>query len=238
LTALKNHILNSPALSDEDIATHNATIYAYRSLFGNSSDVIAAAFNLVQTYDTTGGFGPLWINQGLPKRDALVDDIHWTMYNVMENIVDNTYTNENVVEYAELIDGYKFACSAKFPGSVDAPSEIVTHTATINASYLDTAGWERQGDDLPARKPTGTYVAPGTIVTVNVPQSLVDSGCKIRVGAHSWVLSNRPWIKRLDRSTILYDIDSTEVKVASPLGGGIYIEGASLRQCPPHQLES
>ena len=31
-------------------------------------------------------------------------------------------------------------------------------------------------------------------------------------------------IRRLDRSSLLYGIDSTETRVASPLGGGIYIE--------------
>jgi len=46
----------------------------------------------------------------------------------------------------------------------------------------------------------------------------------IRVGAHSWDLSRRNEIRRLERSTIIYQIDSTEVKISSPLGGGIYIE--------------
>ena len=42
--------------------------------------------------------------------------------------------------------------------------------------------------------------------------------------ANSWDFSNKPTIKRLDRSSLVYSIDSTQVKVASPLGGGIYIE--------------
>jgi hypothetical protein len=223
LTALENHILGTPSLSSSQIAAHKATIDTHKSLFGSSYDVMVAAFDLVETYDTSGP-GPLWVNQVLPDRSSVVDDIHWTVYNVMQAIVDNIYTNENVVLYEGLLDGYKFGSSAHFPGSVDPPSPIVTHTATINASYPDTVGWERQGDTLAARKPTGTYLAPGSIATVTVPPALVNSGYRIRVGAHSWDMSHRTYIRRLDRCTIEYQIDSTQVKVANPLGGGIYIE--------------
>ena len=57
-----------------------------------------------------------------------------------------------------------------------------------------------------------------------MPASLVGKGLKIRVGAHSWDHSNRPTLKRLDRCTLLYDIDAATTEIASPLGGGIYIE--------------
>jgi len=57
-----------------------------------------------------------------------------------------------------------------------------------------------------------------------VPASLVGKGYKIRVGAHSWDMSNRPSVRRLDRCTILYSINSLNTTVANPLGGGIYIE--------------
>ena len=77
---------------------------------------------------------------------------------------------------------------------------------------------------VPARKPTGTYLAPGTIATVTVPAALVNQNFQIRVGAHSWDNSNRDTIRRLDRSSLLYNIKSVTTKIASPLGGGIYIE--------------
>ena len=49
-------------------------------------------------------------------------------------------------------------------------------------------------------------------------------GLQVRVGAHSWDLSGRRPVKRLDRATLLYRINATTIKVASPYGGGIYIE--------------
>jgi len=57
-----------------------------------------------------------------------------------------------------------------------------------------------------------------------VPSALVGQGYQVRVGAHSWDLSGRAPVKRLERATILYGLDATSIKVASPYGGGIYIE--------------
>ena len=41
---------------------------------------------------------------------------------------------------------------------------------------------------------------------------------------HSWDVSAKPAVKRLDRVSLVYPIDATETRVANPLGGGIYIE--------------
>jgi len=224
LTGLMNHVLGSPTLDEAAIAAHKATIDTNKTLFKSSYEVMVAAFDLVQTYDTTSGFGPLWIEAQPPSRDKFDEKLESTMYFVMQYIMDYTYSNANLAQNEALLDGFKFDCSKVFPGAVAPPSSVVTHTATINASYPVTAGWERLGDTLPARKPTGTYLAPGSVATVTVPSALVNSGYRVRVGAHSWDNANRTPNKRLERSSIEYQIDSTTIKVANPLGGGIYIE--------------
>jgi hypothetical protein len=225
LTALKNHILSSPTLSPSEIAAHKATIDANKSLFGSSSDVMTAGFDLVETYETTPGFGPLWINTGNFSRSGASDDIHWTMYWVMQYIMDETYTSANISSHEILIDGFKFESSSYFPGEADPPVDPeATHTVSIDGTYLDMWGHEIMHEDRPARRPTGTYLAPGSIATITVPSSIVGRGYQVRVGCHSWDHSNRPTCKRLDRSSLVYTITSTETKVASPLGGGIYIE--------------
>jgi hypothetical protein len=61
-------------------------------------------------------------------------------------------------------------------------------------------------------------------VTITVPQALVGKGYNVRIGAHSWDLEAKSTIKRLDRVSLVYSIDSVETVVANPLGGGIYIE--------------
>jgi hypothetical protein len=225
LTALKDHIEGTTPLTATEIAAHKATIDLNSQYMGDNATVIAASFDMVAAYDNTPGYGPLWINQGNFTRDSAPDDIHWTTYWVMQYIMDDTYTTANISSHEVLLDGFKFECSAHFPGAVDPPANPeVTYTATIDGTYLDMWGHDVMHEERPARKPTGTYLAPGSIVTVTVPSSIVGKGYQVRVGAHSWDNSNRPKCRRLDRSSLVYSIDSTVVKVASPLGGGIYIE--------------
>ena len=220
IAALKGHINGTAALTDKQIESHKLTIDSDKEIFGYNDAIIKACFDLVATYDDK--IGPLWVARGDFNRKALVNDIHWTVYNVMQDIMDRTYTQQNILRYAELIKGFTFKCSDYFPGKVAPPAnQRLAYTVKINGSYPKTFGRTEDGF---ARRPTGAYLAPGTIATVTVPKSLVGKGYLVRVDSHSWDFSNRPNIKRLDRSSLAYSINSTEVKVASPLGGGIYIE--------------
>jgi len=223
LAALKSHIDGTAPLDAGQIETHKLTIDANKEIVGDNDTIIAACFDLVAAYDSV--IGPLWIARGDFRRSDVVNDIDWTIYNVMQYIMDEAYTANNLLLYEELFDGFKFGSSAHFPGAVEPPADPgLTHTVTINGSYLKTFGHMTMYTTSPARKPTGTYLAPGTIAMVTVPSSIARKGYTIRVGAHSWDNSNRPNIKRLDRSSLVYSINSTHVRVASPLGGGIYIE--------------
>ncbi|MHC4740453.1 MAG: M60 family metallopeptidase, partial [Planctomycetota bacterium] len=225
LIALRDHITGVAPLNASEIEAHKATIDTLAGFIGSHSSVIAASFDLVETYDTTPGFGPLWINTGNFNRDTAPDDIHWTMYWVMQYIMDYTYTGANVLTYDYLFEGFEFETSDYFPGYAPAPLDPdLIHTATIDGTYLDMWGHEIMHEDRPAVKPTGTYVAPGATAMIMVPSSIVGNGYTVKVGAHSWDHSNRPTCKRLDRVSLVYSIDSTVLEVASPLGGGIYIE--------------
>ncbi|NNM28514.1 MAG: hypothetical protein HKO57_03275, partial [Akkermansiaceae bacterium] len=160
-------------------------------------------------------------------RSSAAPDIHWAVYLVMQSIMDDIYQADVLAAHEGILDGFLFGSAANFPGSVAPPADPNnTHTATISGSYADTFGRNTQGDGPGtfARKPTGTYLAPGTIATVTVPAPLVDAGYKVRVGCHSWDFSNRPSIKRLDRISATYPITGLQTRVANPHGGGIYIE--------------
>ena len=92
--------------------------------------------------------------------------------------MDLAYTKQNILSYKDLFDRFKFGSSADFPGAVEPPADPeATHTVTINASFLKTFGRDTMGWLLPARKPTGTYLAPGSIATITVPSSLPQNGC-------------------------------------------------------------
>ena len=160
------------------------------------------------------------------------------MFHVMQNIMDNTYTAANIQAYGAkngVLNGYKFGSAECFPGHVEPPSNPnTTYSVSIDGSFLDTYGrdtmhWTPEMSDPPrqesaARKATGTYLAPGSVATITVPESIVNQGYVVRVCGNSWDFSNKNPVDRLDRVSLTYAIDSTEVKVASPLGGNIYIE--------------
>jgi len=228
LTRLKGHIEGTLTLTDTQIADHKATIDANKTYLGSSEIVMTTAFDLVETYDAING--PLWVNgsqmAGEFDRNTVTDDIHWTTFNVMQHIMDYTYTNANLAAYEALLGAFKYGSAEDFPGHVDPPSDPnIVHTATISASFKKSFGHDTfHWADVPARKPTGTYLAPGTVATITVPPSIVGNGYQVRIGAHSWDLSGKSRVLRLDRVSLLYDIDSTQVKVSSPLGGGIYID--------------
>jgi hypothetical protein len=227
ISALKNHILGTTVLTATQIATHSRTLASESSRYGDSAANITALFDLIKTYDTE--VGPLWNVGGDLDRDLEADDLPWTIYRTMQSIMDSIYNAPTLAAHETLINGYKFGSSSRFPGSCPVPPVGQTHTVAINASFPDSFGRTTQMWGDAARKPTGTYLSPGTIATVTVPAALVGKGYKIRVGAHSWDLSNRPAVKRLDRCTLLYDIDDPTTKIASPLGGGIYIEVPRLK---------
>ena len=225
LVALKNHITGATLLTAAQISAHKVTIDQQNTRLADSAAMITASFDLVRAYDAASGNH--WYINGLPARDSVINDIHWTLWNLQQYIMDVSYDANTLANYEGLLNGFKFGSAAGFPGACNPPENSnQTHTATIKASYANTRGWTTQGDGGGsfARKPTGCYLAPGSIATVTVPAALVGKGYKIRVGAHSWDFSNKPTIKRLDRATLTFSIDAVDTKIACPHGGGIYIE--------------
>ena len=227
INGIENHITGAATLSDAEIMSAKAAFDREIERLAFDEDMIEACLELVEAYDSE--VGALWV-AGSPVRnfsraDATDSDIHWVVFEVMQGIMDYTYTSENISRYRSLLNEYKFESSAHFPGAVTPPSNPnASYTVQIDGSYLDTFGKEIFHDDRPARKPTGAHLAPGSIATVTVPSSLVNRGYQIRVGAFSWDLSFHADVRRLDRTSLVYDIDSTSIEVANPLGGGIYIE--------------
>lgn len=242
IAALRTHI-TSGGLSGAQIAAHKSTIDAAKARFDESSATINAVFDLVKTYDSAKG--PLFVsgstvtgfsrNNTTPTSTTSIspENIHWVIYGVMQSIMDEIYNAEtlaNSVKRALIANynnpsGFKFGSHTDFPGPCAPPANPSnSHTVAINGSFPITFGRATQMWTNPARKPTGTYLAPGTIATVTVPPALVNKGYKVRVGAHSWDLSGRPPVERLERATRLYTLDATTIEVASPYGGGIYIE--------------
>jgi autotransporter-associated beta strand protein len=222
---IKAHINNAPALSAAQLEQASLALAAQTNRFAESATTIAAVFDLVSTYDSVKGALFVGTATGGLTRSAETNDLTWTIYRTMQGIMDKIYNAPTLAAHEALLASFKFGSSSNFPGPCAPPANPnIARTVPIQGSFEDSFGRDTQGWTLPARKPTGCYLAPGTVATVTVPPALVNQGYQIRVGAHSWDLSNRPSIRRLDRATLLYPINASILKVASPYGGGIYFE--------------
>ena len=237
IAAIKGHVNNTALLTGPQISAHKTTIDNQRQRFAETTEIISAVFDLISTYDTIKG--PLFVSgfsnnstgfdrnvtTGTAKNAINPENFHWVIYTVMQHAMDLIYTGDNLAKYEATLNNYKFGSHSSFPGPCSPPANpLNTHTVSINGSFPVTFGRSTLMWTVAARKPTGTYLAPGTIASVTVPPSLVNAGYKIRVGAHAWDLSARRPVNRLERATRLYSINSTTTKIASPYGGGIYIE--------------
>ena len=203
------------------------------SLLSTDAEVLKSAMKVVAFYETNKEYGPLFINErtreGVPlsKINGKSNDIDFFMFDLQQAILDYAYTPEAVLKFRNIIDGYRFLTSEYFPGKCGKRLEGRTsYNAEVNVSNIKYWGTPIMVSELEARCPTGCYVEPGTIVTIEVPEEMVGKGISVLVGSHSWdiISKKRPVLKRLGRVTLNYPIDSTHVVVSTPLGGGIYIQ--------------
>ncbi len=224
---LKQHINETSTLDANQINRQSAIIRNNLELIGQTSSIVSEALDLVMCYETK--VGPLFVNKatrrGFPRRPAGGLELDRAMFAIQQGLIDYAFTPGNLKKFSKILNGAAFKTSSYFPGAVDAPADpTAVHVALINASQPACWGIPVMDNERPARRPTGCYLAPGSIAKVTVPRSMVGKGFSIRVGAHSWDLKRKPKIKRLDRVSIVYPIEDVHTSIANPLGGGIYIE--------------
>ncbi len=194
---------------------------------GRDRDLVARAYETVQSYESI--HGPLFTDEGTKtfrREDSLTDGR--ALERVMQTVYLIAFDGVNAANLAaaqRFIGGMVFRSHEYFPGAVPKPTDPnAVYQMRIDASVPEDWGRPNLYSIVPARRPTGAYVAPGTIGEVTVPASLVNKGYQIRVGAHSWNLAGRPNQRRLARVSNLFPITSTTTKFANPMGGNVYIE--------------
>ena len=227
LEKIQNHILGTITLSSEELTEQQTIIQANLSQFSSNIYQVDLAFDLIDLYDQT--YGALFTSGsktdgGINARTSSGYELEHVVLAVMQGILDHSYHTDNLQQFPIFFSSKKFATSAFFPGSVSpATQEEIDYNVKVNGTHVRGFGIPANYETEDARRPTGSYLAPGSIATVTVPESLVNIGASILVGAHTWDLSTKPQIKRMDRVTTKYDIDAKEIIISNPLGGGIYI---------------
>jgi len=224
---LAEQINEKSTLNADQINQQTEIIQKNIDQIGQTSEIISEALDLVSSYETS--VGPLFMNEktrgGFPRKPAGGLELDRAMFAVQQGLIDYAFTPDNLKKFRNILNEAAFNSSSYFPGAVDAPVDpAAVHEVKINASQPACWGIPVMDNEKSALRPTGCYLAPGSIAEVTVPESIVAKGFGIRVGAHSWDLRKKPKIVRLDRVSIVYPIEQIQTAIANPLGGGIYIE--------------
>lgn len=129
-------------------------------------------------------------------------------------------------------EGLTYIEHTEWPGALAANAERVSEgTADIRAQFVRDPAYLMGGmrlepdSELAAHlyRPTGFHAPAGELVTITVPQSVVDSGLHMRIGSHA---DNHMALSSTSRFPVLsvnYRIESTSFQVVSPFGGNIYV---------------
>ena len=227
LEMVKDHISETNTLSADSLVLLQSAISENLSAFANSTYLVQLGFDVIEQYDER--HGALFTNGsdtdgGISSRTASGNELEHLMLELMQGIFDVAYTEANLKENLPFYNRRKFETSSFFPGPVDvAPSEYTTCNIKVNGTHVRGFGIPANYETGDARRPTGCYLAPGSISRVTVPDSMIGIGASVLVGAHTWDLAKKPRIARMDRVSKQYDITENTVTIGNPLGGGIYI---------------
>ncbi|MCG1034769.1 M60 family peptidase N-terminal accessory domain-containing protein [Polaribacter sargassicola] len=226
LKSLKDHIKGDVVLTNPDFLAIKTEVEKDADFFKTDYDVMSLAFEVVALYENLNGglFTRGTTTFGGYNRSAANKKFENLILEIMQSILTHSYTEHNIESYPNLFKNYLFKTSSYFPGAVSPPENSkISYKVDVNATHLKQAGTQDNYYLKDARRPTGCYLAPGSIVKIKVPSKLVGVGASILVGAHTWDFSKKRTVKRMDKVTKLYLIEDGVVTIANPLGGGIYV---------------
>lgn len=228
IQSLLNHLNNTNPLTPVQINAVADTIQEHIFVIGDTLPLVLEAFELVDYYESNRG--PMFLNTetqgGFPNEFGATDGYEEAraVFKIQQGILDYIYTPGNVIRYLQVLEGRKFMTADFFPGVCPVPvNPATTYTARINGTMPTEYGKRTAWSSTPARRPTGYYLAPGSIGTVKVPADMVNKDFKILVGAHTFQRTGNNPVRRFFRVTNTFSITDTITQVANPFGGGIYI---------------
>ena len=229
IDALAKHVKGDTNLSEQALYDLRDNIINDAGYSDAASDLplVVQGYQTIQSYESV--HGPLFTDAGTKsfRKDDSLTDGH-ALARIMHVVYQLVFDGVNVANLAAnpgLVGAIVFKSHEYFPGAVPrASNPNAVYQMRIDASVPEDWGRPNLYSKLPARRPTGAYVAPGTVAEVIVPPHLVNQGYKIRVGAHSYDLTGKGTQRRVGRVSNTFPISSTSTKVANPFGGNLYID--------------
>lgn len=196
-----------------------------------SGSLMASALDLLDVYETN--IGPLFVSTATLSGIADVASVGETavvreartMLNIFQTVHDEVFSAESVAACNVALQGRRWKTADYFPGKVSATLDATkTFFVPVNATVPAVWGHPVAFGTAPKIRATGLYLPPGSVARVTVPQALVNAGFAVQIGAHTVDHSGKATHTRMHRTTRRFDIRQTVTYVASPLGGGVYIE--------------
>ncbi len=227
IQSLLNHLNNTNPLTPAQINSVADTIQEHIFVIGDTLSLVLEAFELIDYYESNRG--AMFLNDdtqgGFPNAFGASDGYEEAraVFKIQQGIHDYIYTPANVIRYLTVLEGRKFQTADFFPGACPDPDDsAATYSVQINGSMPTEYGLRTAWSSTPARRPTGYYLAPGSIGSIKVPAAMVDQGFKILVGAHTFQRTGNNPVRRFFRVTNTFPITDTITQIANPFGGGIY----------------
>lgn len=229
LERLQAHVDSKASLTASELETETARFVRNSVLLDTDTNLMRTALALVHSFEAQQG--PLFMTEATKNGFARIGtdgdglELVRSMAVIQQAVLETVFTPTNVQHCAsEVLADERFETADYFPGRAVAPSEpLRSYEVTVSASAPAFWGRPVAFADAPVRRPTGLYLSPGSIAEVTVASELINAGYSVLVGAHTADHSNKSTLKRLDRVSLTFPITSKVTKVASPLGGGVYI---------------
>lgn len=233
LNDLQSHINQGIILNATELTYIRNVFMLFGECLAESEFNILLAKSVVEDYDN--GFGAIFTTPstqyGFSKDPNLAPgmELEFAIIALQQAIFDFVFTTEVYNDYPQHINDWVFEACNTYPGYVAGPLDsTASYSIPILANFADPDGvnpfYDYNGDGTEhALRPTGFYLAPGSVAIVTVPPSLVGQDYFIRVGSHEWDLTERTEYRRFDRISKKFPINATSIDVFNPFGGAISI---------------
>jgi len=233
LSDLKKHLDGESTLDPIELSKLRNIFEKLPECLPLREELIQESKQIIQLYETRIGalFTTPNTRNGFAKDPTRAPglDLERVMVALQQSVFDQVFVPDVYALFPSLIEGWLFNSCYHFPGFVEGPLDSsAAKSVSIRANFSDPVGknpyYNINGDGTDhALRPTGFYLAPGRIVRVTVPASLVGKGYFIRVGSHEWDLSIRDVYERFDRISKTFPIEATTLEVFNPFGGAISV---------------
>ncbi len=222
LKSMTDHINEKTILSAAELSQISQS---FLTRFGGDWDGIASeAMEFIEAYSAK--YPPIFDRQELYPSQFSPEKI--LAFYLQQWIFDNLFVSDTL----NTVSGMRFEDADVFPGIVSTDAPRIVKSIEFDGDYVTDPGSTFNGQETVFR-PTGLYVAPGEMVTLDFEASAINQGLIARIGIHRFDLEagNFTQFSRFPRISNTFAIDQQQIKIANPFGGGLYFEvpdGSSL----------